>query len=148
VKPATDLDPSLRQDAPIGGAPDGRSGPPDADESLRSLARKLIDDIKAAAADETALLKARGQMASDGARRAALWGAIAGGALLIGALTLIFGAILALAPLLGPVLATLLAGTMLLLIAAVAGWKARAGVSDIRLALKERGDDPHWKGDV
>lgn len=115
--------------------------------ALADIAAQLVADIKATAATETALLQARAALAGDGARRAALWGAVAGGALLIALLTIIFGAVLAIADYVGPVLATLIVGAALAAVAAFAGWRARGGAQDIRIAFAERGDDAHAKGE-
>lgn len=128
-----------------GFAPDRERPHGDADAPpLTDVAAQLIDDIKATAASEIALLQARAALAGDGVRRAAMWGAIAGGMLLTAFLTIVFGAILALTPYIGAVLATIIVGSILLAAAAVAGWRARSGANDIRAAFAERGDDVHW----
>jgi Putative Actinobacterial Holin-X, holin superfamily III len=114
---------------------------------LGEIAAGLVADIKATAQSEIALIQARAALAGDGARRAAMWGAIAGGAALIALLAIIFGAIVALVPYTGAVLATLIVGAVLLVIAAVAAIRARAGAADIRAAFAEQGDNPHWKGE-
>lgn len=111
---------------------------------LADIAAQLVEDIKATAAAETALIKARAALAGDGVRRAAMWGAIAGGALLIALLTVVFGLVLFLAPYTGAVLATILVGGALTLFAALAAWGARNGVADVKIALGERGDTVHW----
>lgn len=116
--------------------------------ALTELAADLVADIKATAASELALIHARAALAGDGVRRAAMWGAIAGGALLIALLAIIFGAIVALVPYTGAVLATLIVGGVLLALAAVAAFRARAGAADVRAAFSEQGDNPHWKGEV
>jgi thiol:disulfide interchange protein len=112
--------------------------------ALSEIAAQLVDDIKATAASEIALLQARASLAGDGARRAAMWGAIAGGTVLIALLAMVFGLILALAPHTSPVLATLIVGGVLVLFATFAAWRAKRGAGDIRAALTERGDDVHW----
>ena len=71
---------------------------------------------------------------------------IAASALGIAMLALAFGAILALAPHIGPLLATLIVVGVLLAIAAFAGWRAQRSYGDIRTALRrdltsERSDD-------
>lgn len=128
-----------------GFAPAARGKADDGDSpALANIAASLIDDIKGAAASEIALLQARAALASDGVRRAAMWGTIAGGTLLIALLAMIFGIILALVPYLGAVLATMIVGAALVLLAALAAWNARRGAADIQAAFAERGDDVHW----
>lgn len=122
----------------------GRKAADDDKPALTDIAAQLIADIQGAAASEMALLQARAALASDGARRAAMWGAIAGGTILIALLTIIFGIILALTPYVGPVFATLIVGGLLSLLAVLAGWNARRGTRDIQMAFAERGDDVHW----
>lgn len=112
---------------------------------LADVAAQLIDDIKATAATEMALLQARAALVGDGARRAAMWGAIAGGTLLTAVVVIVFGVILAIVPHTGAVVATLLVGGALLVGAGIAGWLARSGALDIGAAFAERGDDVHWK---
>jgi uncharacterized membrane protein len=111
---------------------------------LADIAAGLVDNIKDTVASEVALLQARAALAGDGVKRAAMWGAIAGGALLIALLALVFGLVLLLVPYLGPILATLAVGALLLLIAGAAVIQARRGAQDIRTAFAERGVDPHW----
>lgn len=122
----------------------GRKAVADGAPALADIAAQLIADIKGTAASEMALIRARAALVGDGARRAAMWGAIAGGAVLIALLAIIFGVILALTPLVGAVLATLIVGGALLLLAAVSAWNARRGARDIEAAFSERGDDVHW----
>jgi hypothetical protein len=114
---------------------------------LADIAAGLVADIKATAESELALIQARAALAGDGVRRAAMWGAIAGGAALIALLAIIFGIIVALVPYVGAVIATLIVGGLLLALAAFAALRARAGATDIRMAFAEKGDDPHWKGE-
>lgn len=115
---------------------------------LGEIAAGLVADIKATAESELALIQARAALAGDGVRRAAMWGAIAGGAMLIALLAIVFGVIVALVPYVGAVFATLIVGGLLLALAAFAALRARAGATDIRAAFAERGDDPHWKGEA
>lgn len=115
---------------------------------LADIAAGLVADIKATAESELALIQARAALAGDGVRRAAMWGAIAGGAVLIALLAIIFGAIVALVPYTGAVVATLIVGGMLLALAAFAASRARAGATDIRAAFGEQGDNVHWKGEA
>lgn len=112
---------------------------------LADIAAQMIEDVKATAATELALLQARAALVGDGALRAAMWGAIAGGTLLIAVLAMVFGGILALIPHIGPVAATLIMSAGLLVIAVFAGWRARRGAADIRIAFGERGEDVHWQ---
>jgi uncharacterized membrane protein len=129
-----------------GFAPDAaRAGSGDVAPPLADIAAQLIEDVKATAATEMALLQARAALAGDGALRAAMWGAIAGGTLLVAILAIVFGAVLALAPYIGPVAATLVISAGLLAIAAFAGWRARRGAGDIRMAFGEQGTDLHWE---
>ncbi|NJS14575.1 MAG: hypothetical protein HC788_08175 [Sphingopyxis sp.] len=148
---STDKDEETRTaglgDVRHGFAPNARSGNAAEREPLADIAATLIADIRATAATELALIQARAALVGDGARRAAMWGAIAGGALLVALLALVIGAILALEPYVGAAIATVIVVAMLLAIAAFAGWQARGGASDIRMALKERGDNPHLDGE-
>ena len=118
-----------------GYAPDGRpiTPPP---VPLEKIIDDVVDNFQATAKAEMALLEARGELALHGATWAASWGAIAASALGVAMLALAFGAILALAPLIGPFGATLIVVAVLLLVAAFAGWRARASYADIRTALR------------
>ena len=128
--------------APASARESGAPAPP-----LGEIAAGLVADIKATAESEIALIQARAMLAGDGVRRAAMWGAIAGGAVLIALLAIIFGAIVALVPYTGAMLATLIVGGFLLALAAFAAQRARAGAIDIRAAFAEQGDNVHWKGE-
>jgi hypothetical protein len=128
-----------------GYAPDGRPVTPPP-VPLEKIVDDVIDNLSATAKAELALLEARGELALHGASWAAAWGAIAASALGIAMLALAFGAILVLAPHIGPLLATLIVVGVLLAIAAFAGWRAQRSYGDIRTALRrdltsERGDD-------
>ncbi|MDX2209590.1 MAG: phage holin family protein [Sphingopyxis sp.] len=114
---------------------------------LADIAANLVADIKATAESELALIQARAALAGDGVRRAAMWGAIAGGAALIALLAIVFGVIVALVPYVGAVFATLIVGGLLLALAAFAALRARTGAADVRTAFAEQGDNPHWKGE-
>jgi len=131
-----------------GFAPDAARGEKVERQPLTDIAAELIADIRATAATELSLLQARAALAGDGVRRAAMWGAIAGGALLVALLAIVIGAILALMPLVGAALATLIVVAILLATAGFAGWRAQGGARDIRMALGERGDNPHLDGDL
>lgn len=103
---------------------------------LEKIVGDVVDNVSAAAKAELALLEARGELALHGATWTAAWGTIAACALGVAMLALAFGAILALAPHVGPLLATLIVVAALLLIAAFAGWRARSSYGDIRTALR------------
>ncbi|WP_260583455.1 phage holin family protein [Sphingopyxis sp. PET50] len=103
---------------------------------LEKIVGDVVDNVSAAAKAELALLEARGELALHGATWTAAWGTIAACALGVAMLALAFGAILALAPHVGPLLATLIVVATLLLIAAFAGWRARSSYGDIRTALR------------
>ncbi|WP_077148316.1 phage holin family protein [Sphingopyxis sp. KK2] len=118
-----------------GYAPDGRPiAPPPV--PLEKIIDDVVDNFQATAKAELALLEARGELALHGATWAASWGAVAASALGVAMLALAFGAILALTPQVGPLLATLIVVGVLLLIAAFAGWRAKASYADIRTALR------------
>ncbi len=118
-----------------GYAPDGRPiAPPPV--PLEKIIDDVVDNFQATARAELALLEARGELALHGATWAASWGAVAASALGVAMLALAFGAILALTPQVGPLLATLIVVGVLLLIAAFAGWRAKASYADIRTALR------------
>lgn len=118
-----------------GYAPDGRpiTPPP---VPLEKIVGDVVDNLSATAKAEFALIEARGELALHGASWAAGWGAVAASALGIAMLALAFGAILALAPQVGPLLATLIVVAVLLAIAAFAGWRAQRSYGDIRTALR------------
>ena len=118
-----------------GYAPDGRPVAP-APVPLEKIVGDVVDNLSATAKAELALLEARGELALHGASWTASWGAIAASALGVAMLALAFGAILALTPHVGPLLATLIVVAVLLLIAAFAGWRARRSYGDIRTALR------------
>ncbi|PQM27142.1 hypothetical protein CVO77_19565 [Sphingopyxis lindanitolerans] len=118
-----------------GYAPDGRPvAPPPV--PLEKIVDDVIDNLSATAKAELALLEARGELALHGATWTAAWGVIAACALGVAMLALAFGAILALAPHVGPLLATLIVVAVLLLLAAAAGWRAQRSYGDIRTALR------------
>ncbi len=118
-----------------GYAPDGRPlAPPPV--PLEKIVGDVVDNLSATAKAELALLEARTELALHGASWTAGWGAVAASALGIAMLALAFGAILALAPHVGPVVATLIVVAVLLAIAAFAGWRAQRSYGDIRTALR------------
>lgn len=118
-----------------GYAPDGRPlAPPPV--PLEKIVGDVVDNLSATAKAELALLEARTELALHGASWTAGWGAVAASALGIAMLALAFGAILALAPHVGPFVATLIVVAALLAIAAFAGWRAQRSYGDIRTALR------------
>ena len=128
-----------------GYAPDGRplTPPP---VPLEQIVGDVLDNLSATAKAELALLEARSELALHGATWTAAWGTVAASALGIAMLALAFGAILALAPHVGPFVATLIVVAVLLVVAGLAGWRAQRSYNDIRTALRrdltsERIDD-------
>lgn len=118
-----------------GYAPDGRPvAPPPV--PLEKIVGDVVDNLSATARAELALIEARGELALHGISWTAAWGTIAACALGIAMLALAFGAILALAPQVGPLLATLIVVSALLAIAGFAGWRAQRSYGDIRTALR------------
>lgn len=118
-----------------GYAPDGSPVTPPP-VPLEKIVGDVVDNLSATARAELALLEARGELALHGASRAAIWGGVAATAAGVALLALAFGAILALSPHLGPLLATLIVVGFLLAIAALAGWRAHLSYGDIRTALR------------
>ncbi len=118
-----------------GYAPDG---PPVAPPPvpLEQIVGDVVDNLSATARAEFALIEARGELALHGASRAAIWGGVAATAAGVALLALAFGAILALSPQVGPLLATLIVVTVLLAIAGGAAWRAHISYGDIRTALR------------
>ena len=128
-----------------GYAPDG---PPVAPPPvpLEQIVGDVVDNLQATAKAEFALLEARGELVLHGVTWTATWGTLAASALGVAMLALAFGAILALQPKVGPLLATLIVVAVLIVIAALAGWRARRSYADIKTALRrdlmgERSDD-------
>lgn len=118
-----------------GYAPDGRPVAA-APVPLEKIVGDVVDNLSATARAELALIEARGELALHGAKWAAAWGTIAACALGVAMLALAFGAILALAPHVGPFVATVIVVIALLAVAAFAGWRAQIGYGDIRTALR------------
>lgn len=109
----------------------------DAPVPLADLVRGLIDDSKQAAQAEINLLKARGEVASQGAKKTSIWGIIALMTGFTALLAFAFGVILVLATLVGPLAATAIVVVVLLIIAAFAASKAKSGASDISVAFRK-----------
>lgn len=127
-----------------GYAPDGRPVTPPP-VPLDKIVGDVVDHVQATVKAEMALLEARGELALHGVTWTATWGAVAATALGVALLALAFGAILALSPQVGPLLATLIVVAVLVAIAAFAGWRAQRSYADIRTAFRrdltgERGD--------
>ena len=118
-----------------GYAPGGRPVTPPP-VPLEKIVGDVVDNLSATAKAELALLEARGELALHGASRSAIWGGVAATAAGVALLALAFGAILALSPHLGPLLSTLIVVSILLVIAAFAGWRASVGYGDIRTAVR------------
>lgn len=118
-----------------GYAPDGRpiTPPP---IPLRQIVDEVVENASATAKAELALLEARSELALHGISWTAGWGTIAACAIGIAMLAMAFGAILALAPHVGPLFATLIVVAVLLALAAFAGWRAQVAYADIRTALR------------
>lgn len=118
-----------------GYAPDGRPAAA-APVPLEKIVGDVVENLSATAKAEFALIEARGELALHGATWTAAWGTIAACALGVAMLALAFGAILALAPHVGPFVATLIVVAALLALAAFAGWRAQISYGDIRTALR------------
>lgn len=103
---------------------------------LEALVRDLVENLSETAKAELALLEARGALAGHGAKWASAWGFVAACALLVAMLAVAFGAILALAPHVGPLLATLIVVASLIALAGFAAWRAKRGADDIRTAFR------------
>ena len=118
-----------------GYAPDGRPTTV-APVPLEKIVGDVVENLSATAKAELALIEARGELALHGASWTAAWGTIAACAVGIAMLALAFGAILALAPHVGPFVATLIVVAILLAVAGFAGWRAQRSYGDIRTALR------------
>ncbi|MBO9698281.1 MAG: phage holin family protein [Sphingopyxis sp.] len=118
-----------------GYAPGGRPVTPPP-VPLEKIVGDVVDNLSATAKAELALLEARTELALHGATWTAGWGTVAACALGIAMLALAFGAILALAPHVGPFVATLIVVAALLAVAGFAGWRAQKSYADIRTALR------------
>src|SRR3546814_17787915 len=107
---------------------------------LEQIVGDVVDNLSATAKAELALLEARSELALHGATWTAAWGTVAASALGIAMLALAFGAILALAPHVGPFVAPLIVVAVLLVVAGFAGWRARRSHSAKigRAAVRER----------
>jgi hypothetical protein len=112
---------------------------------IEDIVRDVVDNLSTTARAELALLEARGALAGHGIKWASAWGFVAACALLVAMLAVAFGAILVLAPHVGPLLATLIVFASLIALAGFAGWRAKISVGDVRTALRRdlmhEGDD-------
>lgn len=103
---------------------------------LDKVVRDVVDNLSETAKAELALLEARGALAGHGIKWASAWGFVAACALLVAMLAVAFGAILVLAPHVGPLFATLIVVAALVALAAFAGWRAKQSAEDVRIAFR------------
>lgn len=97
----------------------------DAGRSLVADLRALADDGRTLVEAELAYQKSRAAVAAIGARGAAAWGALALALVFFALMALVVGALFTLAPLIGPLGATLAVTAVLLAVAVLAGLVAR-----------------------
>ena len=121
------------------GAPPADAG--DDTESLVDQVKDLADDARTAVEAELAWQTARAGYAARGASAIAAWSGLALVCAFIAVLAMAFGAILTLAPLIGPGSATAVVTAVLLFGAVVAALLARSGIRRLRgdLASKPPG---------
>ncbi|MBB5706257.1 phage holin family protein [Sphingopyxis panaciterrulae] len=118
-----------------GFAPEGRAeAPPPV--PLDAIVRDVVENVSAAAKAEMALIEARGSLAWHAIKWTSAWGFIAACALLVAMLAVAFGAIMVLAPHVGPLAATLIVFAALIALAAFTGWRAAHHWRDVRTALR------------
>lgn len=98
--------------------------------------KATVADIREAAAREIALARAVGAVIGAEAKRASLWGGIALVFAIVGLLTLAVSLTLMLAHITGWVIAALIVPAVLLLIAAIGGWKARGAAMRLSSAMQ------------
>src|SRR3546814_1307324 len=103
---------------------------------LEQIVGDVVDNLSATAKAELALLEARSELALHGATWTAAWGTVAASALGIAMLALAFGAILALAPHVGPFVATMIVVAALLVVAGFAGWRAQQSYGEDRKSTR------------
>lgn len=103
---------------------------------LRTLVRNLVDEANATVQAEINLLKARGELAKQGAITTSIWAVVAAATGFVALLAFAFGVILALATLVGPLAATAIVVAVLAAIALFAALKAKGGVSNIQVAFR------------
>src|SRR3546814_4992677 len=85
---------------------------------LDAIVRDVVENVSAAAKAEMALIEARGSLAWHAIKWTSAWGFIAACALLVAMLAVAFGAIMVLAPHVGPLAATLIVFAALIALAA------------------------------
>lgn len=112
--------------------------------SLVGRVKDLADDTRTAFEAEIAFQGARAGYAGRRASRIAAWGGLALACVIVALLALAFGAILTLAPLVGPGPATAVVTGALLMVAAIAALFARSGVRRLQgdLSPKKPGSTP------
>lgn len=125
--------------APHGATPDEAPAP------LVDIVNNLVDNAKATAQAEVDLLKARGEIAAQGAKTVSIWAVVALMTAFVALIAFAFGVILALATLVGPLAATGIVVAVLLVICLLAASRAKVGVSDIKVAFRK---DLFGEGDV
>ncbi|SNT29079.1 phage holin family protein [Sphingopyxis indica] len=118
-----------------GYAPEGRAEAPPP-EPLDAIVRDVVVNLSATAQAEMALLEARGSLAWHAIKWTAGWGFVAACALLVAMLAIAFGAIMVLAPRVGPLAATLIVFGALIALAAFTAWRALHHWRDLRTALR------------
>jgi hypothetical protein len=122
-----------------GYAPEGASNshaPKPAPIPFNEMVRDVLDNASNTAKAELALLKARGELAKQGTKTASVWGLIAAVTAFVALLTFAVGMVMTLATLIGPLAATLLVTGALLLVAVMAGLRAKRGAANIQVALR------------
>lgn len=99
-------------------------GAPVADESLPALFSRVVADAEQVARAEIDLQKAKLVAKVDEAKVGVALGAVAAALASLASFALVIGAVLTLAPLVGPLLATVIVVVVLLLAAGLCGWLA------------------------
>lgn len=109
----------------------------EARHSLMDDVFALIDDGKTYAEAEIAYQKSRAGFAANRAKLAAVYGAAAFGVLHLALIAITVGTVIALAPLVGPWIATAIVGGVLIVIGLVCVRKLKGTITDIRDAFRE-----------
>lgn len=97
--------------------------------------KALIEEAQIAAASETALLRACGVIVTASLKGMALWGVVALLCAFVALLAFALGAVIALAPWTGAVAAMLIVPAILLGVAGLGAWRARANLGSMREAV-------------